>query len=57
MVHGFRFNTKRYVAMFTDISANLIPKRSKRIDPDDVRFAINERKSRKSMNESWRNIE
>lgn len=36
MVAGFKQNTKRYVSMFTDIAAELMPKRNKISEPDDV---------------------
>lgn len=36
MVLGFKFNTKRYIAMFTTIAGELMPSRNKASDPDDV---------------------
>jgi hypothetical protein len=40
MVYGFRFNTKRYIAIFTELTSKMMPKRSKQSDPDDVLISI-----------------
>ena len=36
MVEGFRKNTSRYIDMFNQVAEEIMPKREKPIDPDEV---------------------
>lgn len=36
MVEGFKRNTARYIELFTQVTDELMPKRQKTINPDDV---------------------
>lgn len=40
MVEGFKKNTARYIDMFTQVTEELMPKRQKAVNPDDVNTKI-----------------
>ena len=36
MVEGFRKNTSRYIDLFSQVAEEIMPKRQKPVDPDEV---------------------
>ena len=40
MVEGFRKNTSRYIDLFAQVADEIMPKRQKPIDPDEVPLTL-----------------
>ena len=40
MLEGFRQNTSRYLDFFAQVAEEILPKRQKQVDPDEVVFFL-----------------